>query len=91
MNYLNNNIQLILCCQGIAHICKIDAVTNEKPDIGLPGYYDTFLFGRNINPEVYTLGPNECKYAKEGICSCKSSVNYQYLCEKTSRCIKQKR
>lgn len=37
------------------------------------------------------LPGNDCVYRKDGRCSLKNFVNYQYDCEKPSNCIKQKR
>ena len=48
---------------------------------------------KKIRSKVNTKGKiveNSCKYSKDGICTCKSSVNYEYACERPSTCIKQK-
>lgn len=37
------------------------------------------------------LPENDCVYKKDGKCSLKSFVNYQYECERPSSCMKQKR
>ena len=38
-----------------------------------------------------TLSINDCFYRKEGICTLKSCINYQYECDRPSSCAKQKR
>lgn len=37
------------------------------------------------------LPSNECRYQKEGRCTLKGFVNYQYECERPSTCLRQKR
>lgn len=34
---------------------------------------------------------DSCVYLKNGICNCKSFVNYQYECERPSNCVRQKK
>lgn len=38
-----------------------------------------------------SLGKEECRYKKRGICTLTSSINYNYECERPSSCKKQKR
>lgn len=33
---------------------------------------------------------NSCKYRENGLCTCKSSINYTYECDRPSSCLKQK-
>ncbi len=42
-------------------------------------------------PKKEKLAENDCVYKKDGKCSLKSFVNYQYECERPSTCMKQKR
>lgn len=37
------------------------------------------------------LPPNDCVYRKNGKCTCRSCISYQYECERPSMCLKQKR
>lgn len=36
------------------------------------------------------LDMNSCKYRENGLCRCKSSINYSYECDRPSNCLKQK-
>ncbi len=37
------------------------------------------------------LDKNDCFYRKDGKCTCRSCISYQYECERPSMCLKQKR
>ena len=37
------------------------------------------------------LDKNDCVYRKDGKCTCRSCISYQYECERPSMCLKQKR
>ncbi len=44
-----------------------------------------------VSQKKELLPVNDCKYQKEGRCTLKGFVNYQYECERPSTCMRQKR
>lgn len=40
--------------------------------------------------KVVKLDRYSCKYRENGLCLCKSSINYSYECDRPSNCLKQK-
>lgn len=149
----------ILYCQGKAHLCEVIEVSTQKPEEGYPTYYDSFLFGRNINPKLYfkfgsiepmkgsdlakcvimssgkplvetlsrsmasffyaeypekrrviehtannskenskkkgkekngVVDKHSCIYRKDGTCTNRKCISFQYECTRPSACIKQK-
>jgi len=41
--------------------------------------------------KLQPLGTNDCRYKKDGFCTCRTCVNYDCLCERPSSCAKQRR
>ena len=41
--------------------------------------------------KLQPLGANDCRYKKDGFCTCRTCVNYECLCERPSSCAKQRR
>ena len=150
---------VILYCQGKAHLCDLLEVSEDRPETGYPTYYDSFLFGRGIHPQMFfklgsimpmsseelaectilssgkpmvetvsrsmasffyaeypedrreidpletkavkkpkkavrkkaaVVDKNSCVYRKDGLCTNRRCVNYQYDCDRPSSCVKQK-
>lgn len=152
--------EIILYKKGKAHMCRLEEISDKKPDKGYPDYYQEYLYDQLIFPKVYfkltsieeielkeldkcivcsslshlmdtlnrsmssfifamvpdpnakainvkeqtkgektkptrkkkdLLDKNDCVYRKDGKCSNRSCISYQYECEHPSVCIKQKR
>lgn len=143
--------KIILYTRGIAHECRLLAITEKTPMIGCPAYYETegvypsvffklasielvdiseleryhiistgrrlseaiwqsmssFFFaewpsGEKSAPEKQVTShcskkekreissKRDCVYRKNGKCTCRSCINYQYECDRPSMCLKQK-
>ena len=51
-----------------------------------------FMLCRYVDEsKLIPLGINDCRYKRDGFCSCRSCVNYDCLCERPSLCAKQRR
>jgi len=52
-NKLNNKKQVLLYCQGKAHLCDFSEVSCIQPIKGYPSYYDSQFFQNGNYPKLY--------------------------------------
>lgn len=44
---------IILYSKGVAHIAELEDITKDKPVGGYPGYYNEYLYDKQLYPKIY--------------------------------------
>ncbi len=63
-------IKILLYCKDEIYICNCIEITNAKPKIGCPEYYNKYLFGRGTIPKIYFKLNSITKIEKSVLANC---------------------